>query len=215
MFLQEAPFAALPSRHGSPEALPGKLPVRPTDEQLWQAVKAGREAAMNELFGRHYDTLYGYGHRLVREEALTKHGIQEMFVDFWHGRDCLADVRSVKPYLLICLRRRLIKASRARLRFSLKFPREHPFEVTFSHEDFLIHEQHSVGQAQRLVRALNQLPKRQREALYLKFFDDLPYEEMEPLLGIRYQSIRNLVHQAITFLRKEVLLLLFSLVPFL
>jgi RNA polymerase sigma factor (sigma-70 family) len=162
---------------------------------------------MNELFGRHYDALYHYGHRLVRDEDLTKDGIQEMFVDFWHGRDRLAEVRSVKPYLLICLRRRLIKASRARLRFSLKFPKEHPFEVTFSHEDFLIGEQHSLEQAQRLARALNQLPKRQREALYLKFFDDLAYEEMEPLLGIRYQSIRNLVHQAISFLRKEVLLL--------
>jgi hypothetical protein len=32
--------------------------------------------------------------------CFTNDGIQEMFVDFWHGRDRLADVRSVKPYLL-------------------------------------------------------------------------------------------------------------------
>jgi RNA polymerase sigma factor (sigma-70 family) len=214
MYLQAAPLAAPPSRQDSSQASPAKPFVRPTDEQLWQRVKAGEEAAMNELFGRHYDALYGYGHRLVRDEDLTKDAIQQMFVDFWHGRDRLADVRSVKPYLLVCLRRRLIKAGKAKLRFSLKLPKEHPFEVTFSHEDFLIGEQQSVEQAQRLAQALNQLPKRQREALYLKFFDDLPYEEMEPLLGIRYQSIRNLVHQALTFLRKEVLLVLFSLAPF-
>lgn len=213
MLLQEAPFAALPSRQDAPGTPPGKPFVRPSDEQLWQAVRTGEEAAMNELFGRHYDALFHYGHRLVRDEDLTKDCIQEMFVAFWYGRERLADVRSVKPYLLICLRRRLLKASKAKLRFSLKLSKEH-FEVTFSHEDFLIHQQHSLEQAQRLARALNQLPKRQREALYLKFFDDLPYEEMEPLLGIRYQSIRNLVHQAIAFLRKEVLLLL-TIIPFL
>ena len=69
-------------------------------------------------------------------------------------------------------------------------------------EDEWVAFETSTQQSEKLGLALKALTDRQREVIYLKFNQNMSYEEIGDILGINYQSIRNLAHRAITELRK-------------
>ena len=43
----------------------------------------------------------------------------------------------------------------------------------------------------KLRRAIELLPKRQREALYLRYFENLTYEEIAQVMGLQRQAVAN------------------------
>jgi RNA polymerase sigma factor (sigma-70 family) len=52
--------------------------------------------------------------------------------------------------------------------------------------------------------ALQQLPERQRTAVALRFYLDLPDDEIAAILGARPGTVRSLVHRALTTLKEVV-----------
>ena len=69
-----------------------------------------------------------------------------------------------------------------------------PEEIRLKEESAKIRE--------RLDQALQELSPRQREIIFLKYFNNLDYEEIAALLSINYQSVLNHVHKAIVRLRQ-------------
>ena len=65
-----------------------------------------------------------------------------------------------------------------------------------------------TGVSQKLQNAMKELTDRQREIIFLKYSKNLSYEEIGEILGINYQSIRNLTHRAVSELRKAMMLIL-------
>lgn len=64
-----------------------------------------------------------------------------------------------------------------------------------------------TGVSQKLQKAMKELTDRQREIIFLKYSKNLSYEEIGEILGINYQSIRNLTHRAVSELRKAMMLI--------
>ena len=62
---------------------------------------------------------------------------------------------------------------------------------------------HAAQSADRdeLVRAIRQLPGRQRAAIVLRFFEDLTDAEIADALGCREVTVRGYIHRALTALR--------------
>jgi RNA polymerase sigma factor (sigma-70 family) len=56
---------------------------------------------------------------------------------------------------------------------------------------------------EKFEHAISMLNPRQKEAIYLRFQLDLSYEEISRLLGINYQSARNLIHRSILKIRER------------
>lgn len=56
-------------------------------------------------------------------------------------------------------------------------------------------------QKKKLQKAIEQLSSRQKEAIYLRFIRDLSYEEIGEVLGINYQSSKNLISRTLVKLR--------------
>jgi RNA polymerase sigma factor (sigma-70 family) len=54
-----------------------------------------------------------------------------------------------------------------------------------------------------LLEALSKLSPRQKEVVYLKFYENLSYHEITELTSLNYQSVRNYIHQAIQALRRK------------
>ncbi len=51
---------------------------------------------------------------------------------------------------------------------------------------------------------LQTLPERQRAAVVLRFYEDLPDREIASLLGCREATVRTTIHRALIALRKEI-----------
>jgi RNA polymerase sigma factor (sigma-70 family) len=174
---------------------------------LWELFKSGDEKALTTIFLNHYDDLFHYGNKLIADEEIVKDCIQNLFQKLWSRRDNLSEVKVIKPYLFKSLRRHIIdERNLSKKKRQLWASYEEDFDITFSHEDFLISQQISLEQGDRLAEAMNLLSKRQREALYLKFFDGLDYEKISEIMSLNLQSIRNLVYQAIKILKDHLIM---------
>ena len=185
-----------------------------SDATLWNRFLAGEEQAFEAMFQGYFRELYGYGMRLTNDENLTKDCIQNLFQRLWQRRQHMSPVKEIKPYLFKSMRHEVaaaIKAQQRRKLLESAYPVE--FEIQYSPEDFLITQQFNVEQHTQLLAALGRLSSRQREAIYLKFFDGFDYERISEIMGLNQQSIRNLVYQGIKLLRQSFLLSLLLLLP--
>ena len=72
----------------------------------------------------------------------------------------------------------------------------------------MIAQEMSEEQSIRLKSAWGKLTDKQKEILYLRFYQGLEYEQIAEVLDIKYQSLRNAVSRAIKSLRGDMLLLI-------
>lgn len=185
--------------------------LNPKDELfLWEALRRGEQQALADLFLAQYDTLYRYGLRLRKDQELVKDCIQELFLKLWHKRQSLGKVLKVSPYLCQALRRGIIDALRESHRsLSLwQLEAEAGLEVCFSHEDFLVSQQIDAEQRQHLTNALNQLTKRQREAIHLRYFENFEPGQIAQIMNLSDQAVYNLLYRSVRSLRENFFLLL-------
>ncbi|MDO1444711.1 sigma-70 family RNA polymerase sigma factor [Rhodocytophaga aerolata] len=177
------------------------------DALTWLALKNGSEAAFEHLYDQYFPKLYNYGMRICQDKALVKDCIQNVFVELWHKRSGLSTVTSVKYYLFTCLRRRLIKELSRQTKYihSQEPDEEYHFEVTFSHEFLLITSQISKENQERLQQAFDSLTKRQKEAVFLRFYENMDYEHIAELLSMKeVKYARTLIYRALDVLKGSI-----------
>jgi RNA polymerase sigma factor (sigma-70 family) len=179
-----------------------------SDIQLWQGLKRGDLGAASQLMRNYYNVLYRYGIKFSGNDSdLVKDCIQELFIKLWDNRDRLTDVQVVKPYLITALRRRLLDSLRQRsgLQPLPGFFSDNEFHsiaaFSYSPEDFIIREQEAESRSQKISQALNQLTKRQREAIYLRFFENMEYKKIAAAMDLKERTVYNLVHEGLNNLR--------------
>ena len=179
-------------------------PLKP-DTEVWSNFKNGCEEAFSYIFKNHYSFLFNYGIKLTPNHDLVKDSIQELFVILWETRNRLGETQSIKFYLLKSFRRHLIRtlqnAAKGKEKNSLSD--NYQFEVVFSYERKLIGEESFLAQQHALFKEMNNLSPRQKEIVYLKFYNELSYQEIAEMTSLNYQSVRNYMHQALVSLRKK------------
>ncbi|MNL67264.1 RNA polymerase sigma factor [compost metagenome] len=57
--------------------------------------------------------------------------------------------------------------------------------------------------AYRMTEMLNELPKRQKEAVFLRFYNDMEREEIAMVMDIQPQSVSNLLQEAFKFIKSH------------
>ncbi|HKK45604.1 MAG TPA: sigma-70 family RNA polymerase sigma factor [Balneolaceae bacterium] len=155
-----------------------------------------------ELFNCFFKPLYGYGIKLCNQPELVKDCIQELFRNLWERRDDLAHIESPNVYLFVSLRRKILKerANHRKKRNNLNEIDGNGF-IQFAKEDLIIRDEVKYQKREELKDALNQLPDRQKEVIFLHFYNGMSYGEIEEILSINRQSVRNHVYRAMETLR--------------
>ena len=182
------------------------------DHQLWQRLKDGYEDALESIYREHIDALLKYGCQFSRDSNLIQDCVHDLFVELWRNRSGLGTTDNIRPYLLVALRRKIIKqVKRLQKTQNDRDTEEINFIAVPAIDETIIGKEISLEQSAQIKQAMANLSKRQREALYLKYYKGLSYDEICEALGINYQSVRNLVFGGIKALRKylTVLFLIF------
>ena len=170
------------------------------DIVLWESYKQGDRESFGKLFRRYHQPLIQFGGKFSSDQELLEDCIQELFVELWQNKS-QTQVQSVKAYLFKALKYKLFRALQKKSGLALtSIHDETGFE--FSHETLLISKQESEEKAAKVIAAMQQLSNRQKEIVYLKFYQELSYEEVSEVMGINYQVARNLFHQSVKALRK-------------
>ena len=128
-------------------------------------------------------------------------------MELWQSRSKIP-VLSIKAYLLKSLKYKLLKTFRRNGR-SVPFSQEAIPLVSggfeWSHETFLIAQMESESKKEQVLAAMARLSNRQKEIIYLKYYQNLSYEEVSEIMNINYQAARNLLYQAIKSLKNILL----------
>lgn len=175
------------------------------DAALWQSFRAGDRLAFESLLKSHYGALLNYGLRMARDREFVQDCLHDFFVDLWNRRKRLQEVHSLRPYLLVAFRRRLFKESNRNqwLRNAGELTDDYDFEVQFTIETYLINNEVRHESLVRLKSNLEKLTKRQREVIYLRFYQEMEYEDIAQSLEINYHSVVNLMYEGLKSLRKN------------
>ena len=175
------------------------------EQKLWREMLAGDVTAYEQLIDRTYDLLFHYGTKFNSDGELIKDCIQDVFLGVWEKRDALNPEIPPKPYLLASLRRRLHRLA-SRLRMDcMDYYNETDivFDLEFSAEYQLIESENDRLLASRMTEMLNELPKRQKEAIFLRFYNDMEREEIALVMDIQPQSVSNLLQEAFKFIKSH------------
>jgi RNA polymerase sigma factor (sigma-70 family) len=177
---------------------------RDRDKAIWSSFKSGNKNAFTFIFNTYIKILYGYGEKITRDKALVQDCIQDLFIELWKKRALLSDTDSIRFYLFKSLRRNIVRKLTGHSKFiqASTMKDDFCFSIEFSHEDKLIAEQLSGDQQKLLSAALETLTNRQREAIYLKFYQKLSSQEIADTLEIDINSLYNLISKSIETLRK-------------
>ncbi|WP_310380067.1 sigma-70 family RNA polymerase sigma factor [Flavobacterium sp.] len=174
------------------------------DSTLWSNLKAGDKVAFSFLFKKYYEDLVRYGKSLSTFPEKVEDCVQDVFTDLWVYKNKLSDVALAKPYLLASVRKRIIRTQERDSIFSKSTSLDSvSFLFECSIEDHFIAAETSDSKILYLNKLLNELPARQKEALYLRFNQGLTVSQIAVLLDVNYQSANNLLHRALLSLRKE------------
>ena len=120
-----------------------------------------------------------------------------MYVHVWEARKHLIIQKSIKFYLLSAFRRELLKrVKQSRKNQSLE---DYPTDVSWqeSFQEILIENQISLESSQKITSALDNLSMRQKEAIFLRYIQELSYDEISELMRIQVPSLYNLIFKGL------------------
>lgn len=177
---------------------------RDAEISLWNDVKAGDREAFALLYDRYVNFLFGYGKTLCPSDFLVEDSIHDVFVDLWKYRKNLSIDRSMKSYMFMCMRRKILSKIKEGKNFLNEDSAYLTLDYVESYQDTLIARQASTERKTRLDSMVSVLPKRQREAVYLKFYKNLSGKEISEVMNISVEVVYNLVSKALSRLRKQV-----------
>ena len=164
----------------------------------------GDHFALAQLMELYVDTLYNYGIRFSEDHTMVEDCIQNLFISIWQRRDFLSTPLNIKSYLFSSLRRMIHRKARLVKKvsvISLSNNDSPGFDFELSIEHSLIQKEESKIMTNKLKYLITALPKRQKEIIYLKFFENLNREEIADIMQISPQAVSNLLQKALKNLR--------------
>ncbi|HZB12133.1 MAG TPA: sigma-70 family RNA polymerase sigma factor [Chryseolinea sp.] len=175
------------------------------DSTLWLSFKKGNDLAFSILYNKYVQRLYNYGMHSCRDKDLVLDCLQELFTLLWDRREKLSEVTCVNYYLFKSFRRLLMNRLSVGRKFliSLNDKDSYAFHFAPSQEDALIEEEWEIERNKKVRNSLHSLTKRQREAVFLKFFNQLSYHEVAAIMDLHVDSVYNLISKSIDVLRKN------------
>lgn len=176
----------------------------PSDLQLWQRFREGDRVAFEQIIANNYTSLFRFGTRFTKDVGLIEDCLHDLFVYLWEKRASLSATDSIRKYLFKSFRHKmLLELQRVYRRgwVSEDEAAEMAPEQNFQDTLFLLETEQLT--THKIKEAINQLPVRQQEALYLRYFEGLDVDHIAQVMTINRQSVSNHLHKALTFLREH------------
>jgi RNA polymerase sigma-70 factor (ECF subfamily) len=142
--------------------------------------------------------------KIVCDREVIKDCIHDLFVKIYTHRQSLSMTDNINIYLIRSLRNIIYNFIRDELSAENNLvgrPSAEAFDEHDLIEELFPETDTDLRRKQQLMQVLNTLSKKQREIVYLRFVQDLSYEQIADILSINYQSVKNLFHRTMVKMR--------------
>ena len=154
------------------------------------------------IYDEYADDLLSYGYGLGFAKEDIEDTLQDVILNLYRNDPQLKDVRNVKVYLFTALKNRLMNTTRRQRMDSLD-DGTGQFDVSVTVSDLVEDEEERRQLKLRVERGLALLTPRQREAVYLRYIQELDYDDIARLLQMTKPSVRNLVSKGLMEMRRQ------------
>lgn len=174
----------------------GTTPILQTDAQLMVAFRTEgtREMAFTGIIRNHQEKLYWHIRRLVLDHDDADDVLQQTFIKAWKGLENFRGDAQLSTWLYRV-------ATNEALSFLDKEKRRAALSLS-SHEDYLagkLESQEGFDGKKlewQLQQAIQALPEKQRTVFCLRYYDELPYEQMSTVLDTSVGALKASYHHA-------------------
>ena len=156
--------------------------------------------ALAILMRLYYDDLYNYGARFTKNKALVKDCIQEVFISLWQRRETADTILSPKYYLLRAIKNKMLKSLHKNHQAPFSSS-DYDFFYEFSIEHIIIEKQMNEEKVQKIRKTFELLSRKQKEIVYLKYYQGMDHAQIAELMNLSRQSVYNLLHETLHKLR--------------
>ncbi|PTS92901.1 RNA polymerase sigma-70 factor [Pedobacter sp. HMWF019] len=169
-----------------------------SDKELLEDIGKGYETAFQYLFDRHWNTLYTFVYRLIKDEDQTKDILQNIFLEIWNKKEILLIEESILPYLYKIAKNdvmSLFRRNRVRLDGHEVLIRN--LKKSSAADDGII-----VRQLQEVIDLeLAKMPLNMRQCFQLSKYEHKSIREIALELMLSEQTVKNNISEALKRLR--------------
>lgn len=156
-----------------------------------------------DLYDKTIDDLFDFGTKFTTDRELIKDCIQDVFVKLYTKKDELVSVSNIESYLYVSLRNRINDEFRRNTHISDNGINENQMKSIA--DDSEAFDMENIEESQKKVNKLKEfigcLSPRQRQIIQLYYVEQRKYDDICNIMGIDYQSVRNLMHRSLLKLR--------------
>lgn len=173
-----------------------------SDFEIWEEFKSGDKSALSYIYSQHFQSLFQYGVRFNNDPEFVKDSIQDVFYLLIKSGQQLGTTTNIRFYLFRALKNVILKKlEKDKKNQSFELP---AFDIVFSLEEEIIEKENITNKEKAMVNALNNISKRQREIIYLRFECEMEYDQICEIMDLKGDSARKLVFRAIKLIRRIV-----------
>lgn len=179
-----------------------------SDELLIDRARKGNLIAVEQLFRRYHDRIYGYLYRLIGNRELAEDAMQETFIRGLKGIHTYKEKGSFKSWLFKIAYReglRILKREKKRLLREHIDNEEKKFEIVLSDPALLPRERIINREKAKAIQiALDKLPIKEKQVVLLRIYEDLQFKEIAKIMGCPLNTALGRMHNALKRLKKEI-----------
>jgi len=169
--------------------------IHPTDSAVVQRVLAGDVEAFALLVDRHHARMARYAFHLLGSDAEAEEAVQDSFVRAYRSLATYAERDQFGAWIMRIL------VNRCRTRLVRDKRREETAAAWFRESVHTFEPSDELANRDELSNALAQLPNEQREAVVLRYADELGYDEISSITGATISALKMRVKRGCERLR--------------
>lgn len=173
-----------------------------TDEKLIKEILKGNESAMEILVKRYYDLVHSFIYRNTSDYNIAYDITQDVFIKMMKNIDKYKiESGNFKNWILkisINTTKDYFKSKVYKQRHTSYDISDHEIEDKTNVVDILSKKEEAV----KIKEAIEKLPKLQREAVILKYYNDLKIKEISNITGDNENTIKSRLFNGVKSLKK-------------
>ncbi|EDX83715.1 RNA polymerase sigma factor, sigma-70 family [Synechococcus sp. PCC 7335] len=173
------------------------------DSALWQALCAGENAALGQLYDRHAGLVYGISLKMLINPQEAEDLTQDVFIKLVQSKTYDPARGSLRTFLSVLTRSRALdrlrsrqSASRSQQKLRSDYTASSRANIDPATQNVLENEQ-----AETVMAALSQLSDAQRQALQLAYYDGLTQSDIASRLSIPLGTVKARTRRGLLRLR--------------
>jgi RNA polymerase sigma-70 factor (family 1) len=172
-----------------------------TDEQVFLLVKQGHKEAFEEIYRRFSQELLDAAYRRVREQETAMELVQGLLVNLYIKRDTIELTTSLRNYLHISLKNKVLNTVRAELVRNTY--QQHVLKGAVPYQPDAASTLQLKELEQQIEASCASMPEKCREVFYLSRKEHLSYQRIAEQLGISVNTVEKHMVKALKILRSR------------